>query len=64
VSSRRRRRERVGVGSRGKYPGAPPHRIKKEKCEKQAEVVKGERLKKKQKKTFIPKWSKSESTLV
>jgi hypothetical protein len=31
VSSRKRRRERVGVGSRGKYPGAPPHRIKKEK---------------------------------
>jgi hypothetical protein len=28
VSSRKRRRERVGVGSRGKYPGAPPHHIK------------------------------------
>jgi hypothetical protein len=25
VSSRKRRGERVGVGSRGKYPGAPPH---------------------------------------
>jgi hypothetical protein len=28
VSSRKRRRERVGVGRRGKYPGAPPHHIK------------------------------------
>jgi hypothetical protein len=25
VPSRKRRGERVGVGSRGKYPGAPPH---------------------------------------
>jgi hypothetical protein len=25
VSSRKRRGERVGVGSGGKYPGAPPH---------------------------------------
>jgi hypothetical protein len=25
VSSRKRRGERVGVGSRRKYPGAPPH---------------------------------------
>jgi hypothetical protein len=25
VSSRKRRGERVDVGSRGKYPGAPPH---------------------------------------
>jgi hypothetical protein len=31
VSSRKRRRERVGVGSRGKYPGAPPHHRKNEK---------------------------------
>jgi hypothetical protein len=47
--------ERVGgVGGRGKYPGAPPHHIRK-KREKQADrkryligqVVKGERLKKK-----------------
>jgi hypothetical protein len=55
VSSRKRRgEERVGVGGRGKYPGAPPHhKGKKEK--KQADrkvpdrpvVVKGERLKKK-----------------
>jgi hypothetical protein len=43
--------ERVGVGGRGKYPGAPPH-IRKKKEEKQADrkvpdrpvVVKGERL--------------------
>jgi hypothetical protein len=26
----KRRRERVGVGSRGKYPGAPPHHRKNE----------------------------------
>jgi hypothetical protein len=32
VSSRKRRRERVGVGSRGKYPGAPPHHRKNEKA--------------------------------
>jgi hypothetical protein len=31
VSSRKRRRERVGVGSRGKYPGALPHHRKNEK---------------------------------
>jgi hypothetical protein len=31
VSSRKRRRERVGVGSRGKYPGAPPHHRKDDK---------------------------------
>ncbi|KAH0821666.1 hypothetical protein GEV33_001125 [Tenebrio molitor] len=31
VSSRKRRRERVGVGSREKYPGAPPHHRKNEK---------------------------------
>jgi hypothetical protein len=31
VSSRKRRGERVGVGSRGKYPGAPPHHRKNEK---------------------------------
>jgi hypothetical protein len=28
---KKRRRERVGVGSRGKYPGAPPHHRKNEK---------------------------------
>jgi hypothetical protein len=31
VSSRKRRGERVGVGSRGKYPGAPPHHKGKKK---------------------------------
>jgi hypothetical protein len=43
--------ERVGVGSRGKYPGAPPHHIgKKEKKKADRKVpdrpvvVKGERL--------------------
>jgi hypothetical protein len=52
----------VGVGSRGKYPGAPPHHIgKKEKKKADRKVpdrpvvVKGERLylkkKKKKKKT-------------
>jgi hypothetical protein len=42
--------ERVAVGGRGKYPGAPPH-IRKKREEKQADrkvpdrpVVKGERL--------------------
>jgi hypothetical protein len=56
VSSRKRRRERVGVGSRGKYPGAPPHHRKNEKKKQTdrkryliGQVVKGERLKKKQK---------------
>jgi hypothetical protein len=46
--------ERVGVGGRGKYPGAPPH-IRKKERKKQADrkvpdrpvVVKGERLWKK-----------------
>jgi hypothetical protein len=49
--------ERVGVGSRGKYPGAPPHHIgKKEKKKADRKVpdrpvvVKGERLYKKKKK--------------
>jgi hypothetical protein len=36
VSSRKRRGERVGVGSRGKYPGAPPHR-KRKKMRNQAD---------------------------
>jgi hypothetical protein len=31
VSSRKKRRERVGVGSRGKYPGVPPHHRKDDK---------------------------------
>jgi hypothetical protein len=34
VSSRKRRGERVGVGSRGKYPGAPPHHIGKKRRKK------------------------------
>jgi hypothetical protein len=46
--------ERVGVGGRGKYPGAPPH-IRKKERKKQADrkvpdrpiVVKGDRLLKK-----------------
>jgi hypothetical protein len=52
-----RRRERVGVGSRGKYPGAPPHHIGKKRRKKadrkvpdRPVVVKGERLFKKKKK--------------
>jgi hypothetical protein len=40
VSSRKRRRKRVGVGSRGKYPGAPPHHIKKMKNEKNKPTAK------------------------
>jgi hypothetical protein len=51
VSSRKRRGERVGVGSRGKYPGAPPHHIGKKRRKKadrkvpdRPVVVKGERL--------------------
>jgi hypothetical protein len=50
--------ERVGVGSRGKYPGALPHHIGKKRKKKKADrkvpdrplVVKGERLLKKKKK--------------
>jgi hypothetical protein len=39
VASRKRRKEegeerRVGVGSRGKYPGAPPHHIGKKRRKK------------------------------
>jgi hypothetical protein len=34
VSSRKRRGERVGVGSRGKYPGAPLHHIGKKRRKK------------------------------
>jgi hypothetical protein len=59
--------ERVDVGSRGKYPGAPPHHIGKKKKEKKKKadrkvpdrpvVVKGERLfKKKKKKEFSLSW--------
>jgi hypothetical protein len=52
VSSRKRRKgeERVGVGGRGKYPGAPPHHIRKKEKNKPTaryligQVVKGERL--------------------
>jgi hypothetical protein len=47
----KRRGERVGVGSRGKYPGAPPHDIGKKRRKKadrkvpdRPVVVKGERL--------------------
>jgi hypothetical protein len=53
--------ERVGVGSRGKYPGALPHHIGKKRKKKKADrkvpdrplVVKGERLLKKKKKKPI-----------
>jgi hypothetical protein len=32
VSSRKEKgEERVGVGGRGKYPGAPPHHIRKKR---------------------------------
>jgi hypothetical protein len=31
VLSRKKKRRRVGVGGRGKYPGAPPHKGKKRK---------------------------------
>jgi hypothetical protein len=56
VSSRKEKgEERVGVGGRGKYPGAQPHHIRKKDRKKQADrkvpdrpgVVKGERLQKK-----------------
>jgi hypothetical protein len=49
--------EKVGVGSRGKYPGAPPYHIGKKRRKKadrkvpdRPVVVKGERLFKKKKK--------------
>jgi hypothetical protein len=42
--------ERMGVGGRGKYPGAPPHHIrKKEKNKPTVKRYQGERLLKKKK---------------
>jgi hypothetical protein len=37
VVQKRRGEERVGVGGRGKYPGAPPHIRKKKERKKQAD---------------------------
>jgi hypothetical protein len=54
VSSRKRRGERVGVGSRGKYPGAPPHHKEKKKESKKVPIgLLGERGKAKKKKKLI-----------
>jgi hypothetical protein len=50
VSSRKEKGEkRVGVGGRGKYPGAPPHHLNKKRGEEadRPGVVKGECYKKK-----------------
>jgi hypothetical protein len=60
VSSRKRRGERVGVGSRGKYPGAPPHhKGKKEtKADRKRYLIgllgeRGKAKKKKKRKIFV-----------
>jgi hypothetical protein len=46
--------ERMGVGGRGKYPGAPPHHIrKKEKNKPTVKRYQGERLLKKKKKDLL-----------
>jgi hypothetical protein len=34
LSRKKKGEERVGVGGRGKYPGAPPHKGKKRKKKK------------------------------
>jgi hypothetical protein len=40
VSSRKRRGERVGVGSRGKYPGAPPyHKGKRNQADRKRYLI-------------------------
>jgi hypothetical protein len=57
VSSRKRRGERVGVGSRGKYPGAPPHhKGKRNQADRKRYLLiglLGERGKAKKKKEFM-----------
>jgi hypothetical protein len=45
--------ERVGVGGRGKYPGAPPHHLKKELADRKDQVVKGEGCREKKKSSSI-----------
>jgi hypothetical protein len=45
--------ERVGVGGRGKYPGAPPHHLKKELADRKDQVVKGEGCSEKKKSSSI-----------
>jgi hypothetical protein len=47
--------ERVGVGGRGKYPGAPPHHLKKELADRKDQVVKGEGCSEKKKVIVNPK---------
>jgi hypothetical protein len=55
VVSSRKEKEEERVGGRRKYPGAPPHNIRKKERKKQADrkvpdrpgVVKGKRLQKK-----------------
>jgi hypothetical protein len=73
----KKEKERVGMGSRGKYPGAPPHHRKNDKNKPTVKVpdrpsnVKGERLKKKPKfavkrcvhKTKVTKFRNSSSSL-
>jgi hypothetical protein len=49
VSSRKRRGERVGVGSRGKYPGAPPHHKGKRNQADRKRYLIGEKRKAKKK---------------
>jgi hypothetical protein len=48
VHKKEKGEEMVGVGGRGKYPGAPPHHIKRKTSRPQryliGQVVKGERL--------------------
>ncbi|KAJ3629924.1 hypothetical protein MTP99_014286 [Tenebrio molitor] len=50
VQKKEKGEERVGVGGRGKYPGAPPHHIRKKRKTSRPQrylidqVVKGERL--------------------
>jgi hypothetical protein len=56
VSSRKRRGERVGVGSRGKYPGAPPHhKGKRNQADRKRYLIGllGEKGKAKKKKNII-----------
>jgi hypothetical protein len=61
VQKKEKGEERVGVGGRGKYPGAPPHHIRKKEKNKPivkryliGQVVKGERLFKKKKTASVP----------
>jgi hypothetical protein len=54
LSRKKKGEERVGVGGRGKYPGAPPHikRKKRKKARPQGTVKRESLLKKKKKRTI------------